>query len=233
MAWRRRRLLEFRNVDPLTRLALAARAGDRAALDQLVEGTYEQVWRLCARLVDEQCADDLAQDAFLRVVRALPAYRAEASARTWLLAIARNTCMDELRTRSRRRRRDATLRAGGAGRVEVATGPEHDVGVTDMLSRLVPEKREAFVLTQLLGLSYDEAALVCGCPPGPGGPAQRSGRHRSERRFTTGGLYEREQHVPHDEGHDELTHHDRAGSEHLRAVPFALVHIDQNGSVLH
>jgi RNA polymerase sigma-70 factor (ECF subfamily) len=166
MAWRRRRLLEFRNVDPLTRLALAARAGDRAALDQLVEGTYEQVWRLCARLVDEQCADDLAQDAFLRVVRALPAYRAEASARTWLLAIARNTCMDELRTRSRRRRRDATLRAGGAGRVEVATGPEHDVGVTDMLSRLVPEKREAFVLTQLLGLSYDEAALVCGCPPG-------------------------------------------------------------------
>jgi len=153
-------------VDALTRLALAARAGDRAALDQLVEGTYEQVWRLCARLVDEQCADDLAQDAFLRVVRAMPAYRAEASARTWLLAIARNTCMDELRTRSRRRRRDATLRAGAAGREDVTAGPGHDVGVTDMLSRLVPEKREAFVLTQLLGLSYDEAAQVCGCPPG-------------------------------------------------------------------
>jgi RNA polymerase sigma-70 factor (ECF subfamily) len=153
-------------VDALTRLALAARAGDRAALDQLVEGAYEQVWRLCARLVDEQCADDLAQDAFLRAVRAMPTFRAEASARTWLLAIARNTCMDELRTRTRRRRRDAALVAGGAGRPDLTADAGHQAGVVDMLARLAPERREAFVLTQLLGLSYDEAAQVCDCPPG-------------------------------------------------------------------
>jgi RNA polymerase sigma-70 factor, ECF subfamily len=153
-------------VDALTRLALAAGAGDRAALDQLVEGAYEQVWRLCARLVDEQCADDLAQDAFLRAVRALPTFRAEASARTWLLTIARNTCMDELRTRGRRRRRDASLVAGARGREEVTTDAGHEVGVVDVLARLAPKRREAFVLTQLLGLSYDETAQVCGCPPG-------------------------------------------------------------------
>jgi RNA polymerase sigma-70 factor, ECF subfamily len=153
-------------VDALTRLAVAACAGDRAALDQLIEGAYEQVWRLCARLVDEQSADDLAQEAFLRAVRAMPAYRAEASARTWLLAIARNTCMDELRTRSRRRRRDATLVARVAGRPDVTTDAGHEVGIADMLARLTPERREAFVLTQLLGLSYDETAQICGCPPG-------------------------------------------------------------------
>jgi RNA polymerase sigma-70 factor, ECF subfamily len=153
-------------VDTLTRLALAARAGDRAALDQLVEGAYEQVWRLCARLVDEQCADDLAQDAFLRAVRAMPTFRAEASARTWLLAIARNTCMDELRTRTRRRRRDAALVACAAVRPGPTTDAGHQAGVTDMLARLAPGRREAFVLTQLLGLSYDEAAQVCDCPPG-------------------------------------------------------------------
>ncbi len=153
-------------MDALTRLALAAGAGDRAALDQLVEGAYEQVWRLCARLVDEQCADDLAQDAFLRAVRAIPTFRAEASARTWLLAIARNTCMDELRTRSRRRRREVFLADRARGRPAVTTDPGHEVGVADMLARLAPARREAFVLTQLLGLSYDEAAQVCGCPPG-------------------------------------------------------------------
>ena len=60
-------------VDVLTRCALVAKDGDRLALDQLVEGTYEQVWRLCSRLVDEQSADDLAQDAFVRAIRALPA----------------------------------------------------------------------------------------------------------------------------------------------------------------
>jgi RNA polymerase sigma-70 factor (ECF subfamily) len=116
--------------------------------------------------VDEQCADDLAQDAFLRAVRAMPTFRAEASARTWLLAIARNTCMDELRTRSRRRRRDAALLAGATASELVTTGAGYEVGTADMLARLAPERREAFVLTQLLGLSYNEAAQVCGCPPG-------------------------------------------------------------------
>ena len=38
--------------------------------------------------------------------------------------------------------------------------------MSDALARLAPERREAFVLTQLLGLSYQEAAEVCACPPG-------------------------------------------------------------------
>jgi RNA polymerase sigma-70 factor (ECF subfamily) len=152
-------------VDDLTRLALAAGAGDRKALDQLVDGTYDQVWRLCARLVDEQAADDLAQDAFVRAVGSLPGFRGEASARTWLLAITRNTCMDELRARERRQRRDTSLAAGLAGR-EATTDASGQVGASDMLSRLAPARREAFVLTQLLGLSYAESAEICGCPPG-------------------------------------------------------------------
>jgi RNA polymerase sigma-70 factor, ECF subfamily len=152
-------------VDDLTRLALAAGAGDAAALDRLVEGAYDQVWRFCARLVDQQTADDLAQDAFMRAVGALPQFRGQSSARTWLLSIARNTCMDELRARDRRRRRDATLAAGrtDAGVVcDVSSG----VGASDLVARLAPERREAFVLTQLLGLSYAESAEICGCPPG-------------------------------------------------------------------
>jgi RNA polymerase sigma-70 factor, ECF subfamily len=153
-------------MDALTRLALAARGGDRDALDRLVDGTYEQVWRLCARLVDGQCADDLAQDTFVRAVGALPNFRGRSSARTWLLSIARNTCMDELRTRSRQRRRDSSLEAAVTIQSRVATGTEQEVGVAEVLVRLVPERREAFVLTQMLGLSYQEAAEVSGCPAG-------------------------------------------------------------------
>jgi RNA polymerase sigma-70 factor (ECF subfamily) len=152
-------------VDPLTRLALAARDGDESALDGLVEGSYEQVRRLCSKLVDEQCADDLAQDVFLRAVRALPTFRGDSSARTWLLSIARNACMDELRTRIQQRRRDGLLgvhlsRADGTG------DADQESVVADVLARLTPERKEAFVLTQMLGLSYDETANVCGCPIG-------------------------------------------------------------------
>ena len=96
----------------------------------------------------------------------MPTFRAEASARTWLLAIARKTCMDELRTRTRRRRRDAALVASSAGRPDLTNDAGHQAGVDDMLARLAPERKEAFVLTQLLGLSYDEAAQVCDCPSG-------------------------------------------------------------------
>jgi RNA polymerase sigma-70 factor (ECF subfamily) len=153
-------------VDALTRCALGARDGDRDALDQLVEGTYAQVWRLCAKLVDDQCADDLAQDTFIRAVRALPHFRGDASARTWLLTIARNVCMDELRTRIRQRRRDASLVADPSVSGSVSHEVGQEIWVADLLSLLAPDRREAFVLTQLLGLSYQEAAEICSCPPG-------------------------------------------------------------------
>ena len=159
-------VFRVRPVDALSRLARAARGGDRDALDRLVEGTYDQVWRLCARLVDEQCADDLAQDTYVRAVGALPNFRGQSSARTWILSIARNTCMDELRSRSRQRRRDSSLAAAITVQSHVAADAEQEVEVTEVLVGLVPERREAFVLTQLLGLSYQEAADVCGWPTG-------------------------------------------------------------------
>ncbi|MDA8032910.1 MAG: sigma-70 family RNA polymerase sigma factor [Actinomycetota bacterium] len=152
-------------VDPLTRLAVAAQAGDDGALDQLVELAYEQVWRLCASLVDEASASDLAQDTFLRAVRALPRFRAEASARTWLLSIARCACMDELRGRTRRRRRDQAL-VPAAGSAALAADAAGEVLVADLLARLDPDRRSAFVLTQVLGLTCEEAAEVCECPAG-------------------------------------------------------------------
>ena len=149
-------------VDALTRLARAARDGDTRALENLVDGTYDQVWRLCAALVDEQSAGDLAQETFGRAVRSLPTFRGDSSARTWLLAIARYSCVDELRSRSRRRRRDATL----VSREAQVPDASQDSVAADLLRRLEPARRTAFVLTQVLGLSYDEAAQVCGCPIG-------------------------------------------------------------------
>jgi RNA polymerase sigma-70 factor, ECF subfamily len=150
-------------VDRLTRLALSARSGDEEALETLVDSTYDQVWRLCASLVDPQSSDDLTQETFVRAVRALPRFRGEASARTWLLAIARHTCLDEVRSLARRRRRPPLVEVG---RGAVVPDASHAATWSDLLCQLEPERRAAFVLTQVLGLSYAEASAVCSCPVG-------------------------------------------------------------------
>ncbi len=151
--------------DGLTRLATTARSGDGKAMEAFVDAAYEQVWRLCATLVDEASGDDLAQETFVRAIRALPGFRGDSSARTWLLAIARYTCLDELRSRTRRRRRDALAAPSLRGEPSVPDSSQ-EVAVSDLVRCLEPDRRAAFVLTQMLGLSYEEAALVCWCPTG-------------------------------------------------------------------
>jgi RNA polymerase sigma-70 factor (ECF subfamily) len=153
-------------VTDLTRLALDAQSGDGRALDQFVVAAYGDVRRLCGALVDQESADDLAQETMIRVLRALNRFRGHSSARTWVLAIARNTCADEIRSRSRRRKRDRRIEQLAA----VDAAEPRSVGaaleLTDLIARLDPDRRDAYVLTQLLGLSYHEAASVCGCPAG-------------------------------------------------------------------
>jgi RNA polymerase sigma-70 factor, ECF subfamily len=151
-------------MDELTRLAHAARLGDRRALDALVRVSYPEVWRLCSTLVDESTADDLAQESVLRATRSLPGFRSESSARTWILAIARRTCMDELRSRHRRRARDEKIASGTQGPVEADFGS--GVLLRELLAALDQDQRAAFVLTQLLSCSYGQAASVCDCPVG-------------------------------------------------------------------
>ena len=147
----------------MTLLAIAARAGDRRALDALVVATQRDVWRLCAVLGRRGEADDLTQETYLRAIRALPAYREEAPAAAWLLAIARRVCADDLRRTERRRRLVERLRLDA---VASSTLPPRSAGTMALLETIDPERREAFAITQILGFSYLEAAQIVGCPVG-------------------------------------------------------------------
>jgi RNA polymerase sigma-70 factor, ECF subfamily len=152
-------------VDEITALALRARDGDRVALSAFVRGTWDDVARLVTAVAGHDLAEDAGQDAYLRALRALPRYRAEASARTWLLSIARRAAVDAVRGAARRRRlmRLVTARTEPArGLVTLADG----VLTEQALACLDPDRRTAFVLTQLLGFDYAGAAAVCGCPVG-------------------------------------------------------------------
>ncbi|MEU1837341.1 sigma-70 family RNA polymerase sigma factor [Micromonospora chersina] len=151
--------------DAATDAALAARDGDPAAQAAFVRATQAEVWRFAAALVDPDSADDLTQETYLRAFRALPGFEGRSTARTWLLGIARRACADHLRTVVRRRRLDQRLAAHAAAD-RPYPDPAGQLGATDLVRRLPADRRSAFVLTQLLGLSYAEAAAVEGVPVG-------------------------------------------------------------------
>ncbi len=154
-------------MDELTSLARAAGRGDRGALARLVQQTQGDVWRLCAHLVEPAAADDLAQDTYLRAIGSLAKFRGDAPVRVWLLAIARRACAAEIAARSKDRRlaeRIAALPDTGLG--QPATEPGTQVVADELMAALDPDRRAAFVLTQMLGCSYAEAATICDCPVG-------------------------------------------------------------------
>lgn len=151
-------------MDRLTRLALDARTGDRGALEAFVREAQADVWRLGVHLAGRQHADDVVQETFERALRSLPRFEASASARTWLLVIARRVCADKVRRNVRGRRLHQRLVAqmGDPG----VEDPAATRDLFDLLDHLDLDRREAFVLTQVLGLSYAEAAEVTDVPVG-------------------------------------------------------------------
>jgi RNA polymerase sigma-70 factor, ECF subfamily len=156
--------------EQVTEWALAARGGDRQAIENFVRATHGDVWRFVAHLsADIQNADDLSQETFLRALTSLPRFAGRSCARTWLLSIARRVVADRYRAAAARPRiADAVDWRTAADRAQPRDVPGFDEGVAllDLLAGLDGPRRDAFVLTQLLGLPYADAANAAGCPIG-------------------------------------------------------------------
>ncbi|MFJ5726641.1 sigma-70 family RNA polymerase sigma factor [Streptomyces paradoxus] len=154
----------------ITAWALAARGGDPAAVEHFVRALHRDVVRYVAHLcADPQAVDDLAQDTFLRALGSLHRFEGRSSARTWLLAIARRAVADSIRyTAVRPRPADLPDWEPAAELAQPRGLPGFDDGVAllELLAGLPDERREAFVLTQVLGLPYAEAAALSNCPVG-------------------------------------------------------------------
>lgn len=158
-----------RGDDPdITAWAFAAARGDETALIHFVRATQRDVHRLVSHLGGGADTEDLVQETYLRAYSALPRFAGESSARTWLLSIARRVAADAVRRAQRRPRTDAVedWERVGARQGMAHGSAEGEVVLRTLIAELDADRRDAFVLTQLLDLGYAEAALVCGCPVG-------------------------------------------------------------------
>lgn len=147
-------------AQPIEDLAARSAAGDRQSLEHLIRATQADVWRFIAHLTDPWIAEDLTQETYLRALRTIHRFEGRSSFRTWLFTIARRVVTDEIR-RSYRRPRTVFQD------VEVASGGfESVVELGMVLNQIDADRRVALVLTQVVGMSYTEAAQVCGVPVG-------------------------------------------------------------------
>lgn len=138
-------------------LALRAARGDGAAFELLCRCLQPDIWRYCSALSgDPDIAMEAAQETFLRAVTAIQRFRGDAPVRVWLLVIARRSVRDAT-VRQRRAPRGRLTDRDAA--VPAATGA---VELAWLIADLDEPMRQAFVLTQVLGLSYEEAATVAG-----------------------------------------------------------------------
>ncbi len=160
------RALQRAEDDELIR---AAQKGDRSAFDSLVRRYDRSVLRLALHMLsNEQDAQDVHQDAFIKAYRHLSNFRFECSFYTWLYRIVTNLCLDQLRRRKSRREDPGTVldaagdemdlmahvpddRAGADPARELQRKHQH-AAIQDALAELTPRERTVFELKHYQGL---------------------------------------------------------------------------------
>lgn len=170
---------------PDSDLMLVERAvtGDQRAFELLVVKYQRRIQRLIARMVrDVDLVDDIAQETFIRAYRALHQFRGDAQFYTWLYRIAVNTAKKALLDLKRdptvsesalkSSQEDEETSRPGLELISAET-PETELAAKDIartvnaaLDALPEDLRQALVLRELDGLSYEEIAEVMGCPIG-------------------------------------------------------------------
>jgi RNA polymerase sigma-70 factor (ECF subfamily) len=149
-------------------LVAAAVGGDRGAYDELYRRTAELVWRRLTHLLGpDPEREDLTQQIFLEVFGRLERFRGEARFRTFLYRVTVNTAIDHLQRRRRRPGAFAPeafeeLGSSEASPEQRAQERQQLALVWNLLDRIKPKKRVAFVLRVIEELPLDEVAEQVG-----------------------------------------------------------------------
>ena len=150
-------------------LIRAAQAGDRASFDSLVRRYDRSVLRLALHMLgQEQDAQDVHQEAFIKAYRHLANFRFECSFYTWLYRIVTNLCLDQLRRRKSRREDPSTALDSGGEEMDLLANISDDramanparelerkvmnEAIQDALGKLTPRERVVFELKHYQGL---------------------------------------------------------------------------------
>lgn len=152
-------------------LVLRSQGGEAAALELLARRWHPRILARAARLTGQpEIAADVAQEAWLAIVRGLGRLHDPSRFKGWLHRIVANKCADWIRGEQRRRRLDERVAREREGEPEAAPGPDgRDLRISRLrgaLRALPEDRRTLLALFYLEGLSVREIAGALEVPPG-------------------------------------------------------------------
>lgn len=153
------------NDNTVDLLIKKAKKGDESAFCKLIGDIEPFVFNLALRMMNgnRQDAEDMAQEAFLRVYKSMGTYNEKASFKTWALRICKNVCLDELRRRQSRISDTSeipeTLADGGSVQEEVLAA-ERRRGLEKAINTMDERTKTLIVLRDINGMSYKDIAVV-------------------------------------------------------------------------
>lgn len=163
MKWERSRRLN--TCVALPQIIEAARYGDNTAYEEMVDRCYSPVLRYCKLMGSRSDAEDLTQETFLRALKSKSNFADINSLEAFMIHIAKYVCIDYVRQVSKTRRLHIELTSSKTNDDYIETFTEA-FDFESMLSQLCPSKRNSFVLTQLLGFSYEDCSEIENVPVG-------------------------------------------------------------------
>jgi len=126
------------NDQNLVELVRQSRNGNSQAVEKLVKLCQPTAFRLALSILDDPDeADDVAQDALIQTIRAIPSYRAEATFQTWFYRIIVNNCLGKLRKRRARQRLSRLLTDLFRREPEEAAPPEKQTIQDESTDRVI------------------------------------------------------------------------------------------------
>jgi RNA polymerase sigma-70 factor (ECF subfamily) len=144
-----------------------AQAGDLDAFEELVRRCQPDAWRFAYHLTrDRTMADDVTQESFVRAFRSIRTFSGQSKFTSWLLRIVHNCAADARRRAGRDRALAERAAAGLAEPPPPQGGPEERMRLQAAIDALSPRFREPFVLIEVLGYDYREAAAILRVPTG-------------------------------------------------------------------
>jgi RNA polymerase sigma-70 factor (ECF subfamily) len=155
-------------------LVARARSGDTAAYAELVRRYQTPIIHFCQRMTNSrEDAEEIAQEAFVRVYRHLHRLKEEAKFSTLLFGIARNLASNHLRDSGRRGRGktmaldDAPPQESNMPSPDAQAQGNEIMGLIERgLARLSEEHREVLILREIQGMDYENIAAVIRCQKG-------------------------------------------------------------------